>query len=191
MGDLQGDISKQYADIIKFISETCIDIMGKVREYAVVGMGSLARGEISLYSDFENIILLDDNISRKSKKEIRTEYSPDSRAHLFASVVALEVINEKKKQDKLNGKLVVTSLDEDEIFQYFLENIQNPPSNCLPFDILDAYELTVVWEERRNGRRKRDDFMLECEESTVLIDSIHCAIFLASNFSKRVEAALL
>ena len=64
-------INKKIADKIKQImadlSKFCEEVMGKPPcEYAVVGMGSLAREEITTYSDFEHIILLHDNKSCKS-----------------------------------------------------------------------------------------------------------------------------
>ena len=41
------------------ISQFCEDVMGKSpSEYAIVGMGSLARTKITPNSDFEHIILL-------------------------------------------------------------------------------------------------------------------------------------
>ena len=43
------------------LSQFCQDVMGKPPcEYAVVGMGSLARNEITPYSDFEHVIVLFD-----------------------------------------------------------------------------------------------------------------------------------
>ncbi|XP_076814910.1 uncharacterized protein LOC143461043 [Clavelina lepadiformis] len=47
------------------ISEFCIEVMGGQPEYdfALMGMGSLARKEITPYSDFECAILLEDDVS--------------------------------------------------------------------------------------------------------------------------------
>ena len=57
-------ISKKYKKIMIDISQFCEKVMGKPPcEYAVVGMGSLARQEITPYSDFEHIILLTDDKS--------------------------------------------------------------------------------------------------------------------------------
>ena len=48
-----------YKSIMADLSCYCEDVMGKPPcEYAVVGMGSLAREEITPYSDFEHVILL-------------------------------------------------------------------------------------------------------------------------------------
>jgi len=52
-------IAKKYKQNMSAISQFCEEILGKPPcEYAVVGMGSLAREEITPYSDFEHIILL-------------------------------------------------------------------------------------------------------------------------------------
>ena len=54
-------IANKYKDIMADISKFCLDIMGKPPcEYSIVGMGSLARKEITPYSDFEHVILLCD-----------------------------------------------------------------------------------------------------------------------------------
>ena len=55
-------IANKYKQIMANISQFCEDVMGEPPcKYAVVGMGSLARDEITPYSDFEHIILLFDD----------------------------------------------------------------------------------------------------------------------------------
>jgi len=52
-------ISKNYKRVVFELSQFCEEVLGEPPcEYAVVGMGSLAREEITPYSDFEHIILL-------------------------------------------------------------------------------------------------------------------------------------
>ena len=52
-------IADKYKSIMADVSRYCEDVMGKPPcVYAVVGMGSLAREEITTYSDFEHVILL-------------------------------------------------------------------------------------------------------------------------------------
>ena len=63
-------IANKYKQIMAEIGEYCEDTMGKAPcEYAIVGMGSLAREEITAYSDFEHIILLFDDENYKSYLE--------------------------------------------------------------------------------------------------------------------------
>ena len=58
---LNKTIADKYKQIMADISEFCENVMGKPPcEYAIAGMGSLARAEITPYSDFEHIILLFD-----------------------------------------------------------------------------------------------------------------------------------
>ena len=59
---LQLHLSEDYKTIMAFVSQQCIDIMGPSPcRYTLVGMGSLARDEITPYSDFEHIIILENN----------------------------------------------------------------------------------------------------------------------------------
>ena len=63
-------IANKYKQTMAEISQYCEDTMGKAPcEYAIVGMGSLAREEITAYSDFEHIILLFDDENYKSYLE--------------------------------------------------------------------------------------------------------------------------
>ena len=55
-------IASSYKKIMADISEFCENLMSEPPcEYAVAGLGSLARNEVTPYSDFEHIILLEDN----------------------------------------------------------------------------------------------------------------------------------
>ena len=65
--ELNKHIAHKYKQIMAELSQYCEDVMGKPPcEYVVVGMGSLAREEITAYSDFEHIILLFDDENYKS-----------------------------------------------------------------------------------------------------------------------------
>jgi len=60
-------IANEYKRIMSNISQFCEKVMGiPLCQYAIIGMGSLAREEITPYSDFEHIILLRDNKNYKS-----------------------------------------------------------------------------------------------------------------------------
>ena len=55
-------ITHKYKQIMAELSQYCEDVLGKAPcEYTIIGMGSLAREEITAYSDFEHIILLCDD----------------------------------------------------------------------------------------------------------------------------------
>ena len=67
---LQRQIANDYKRIMANISRKCIQTMGELPcKYALVGMGSLARDEITPYSDFEHIIVLQ-NLFKKGEEEI-------------------------------------------------------------------------------------------------------------------------
>ena len=67
-------IAQQYTDIMAHISKQCIDIMGLPPcKFALVGMGSLARKEITPYSDFEHVVVLEE-LHFKKKKALQPIY---------------------------------------------------------------------------------------------------------------------
>nr|XP_026694448.1 uncharacterized protein LOC113474052 [Ciona intestinalis] len=72
---LQQEVTRRYTELMRFISDECIEIMGAPPcKYAVVGLGSLARSEITLYSDFEHIIVLDNDDAKMKDQEMIMKY---------------------------------------------------------------------------------------------------------------------
>ena len=70
--NLQNKIATDYIHIMAEILQYCKTVMGNTPcKYTLVGMGSLARKEITPYSDFEHIIVLEENCQQRSNyKEI-------------------------------------------------------------------------------------------------------------------------
>ena len=63
MQNLQNQITDNYMEIMQTLARFCEKVMGKPPcRFALVGMGSLARREVTPFSDFENIILLDNAV---------------------------------------------------------------------------------------------------------------------------------
>ncbi|CAK8673029.1 unnamed protein product [Clavelina lepadiformis] len=63
---IQAQITENYKNMMKFVSNECEKIMGNPPcKYSITGMGSLARYEITPYSDFEHIILLEEGAQEK------------------------------------------------------------------------------------------------------------------------------
>ena len=72
---LQHQITTDYIEIMSELSDSCIEIMGKPPcKFALVGMGSLARQEITPYSDFENIIVLEEIEQQNAEYETILNY---------------------------------------------------------------------------------------------------------------------
>jgi len=72
---LQNEIFTSYTEVMKIISETSIDILGTVPcKFALIGMGSLARKEITPYSDFECAILLEEGVQKQLNYENILDY---------------------------------------------------------------------------------------------------------------------
>ena len=64
---LQEEITNDYIKVMVDVASYCESVMGKPKcKFALAGMGSLARKEITPYSDFENILLLK-NSAKKNK----------------------------------------------------------------------------------------------------------------------------
>ncbi|CAK8686484.1 unnamed protein product [Clavelina lepadiformis] len=72
---LQNMITEKYKSIMEYVSAECQNIMGTPPcRFNVTGMGSLARREITPYSDFEHIILLEEGVQHKSDYKKILEY---------------------------------------------------------------------------------------------------------------------
>ena len=60
-------VADKYIKLMANVSQYCQDILGVPPcKYAIVGMGSLAREEITPYSDFEHVVLLSDQANYES-----------------------------------------------------------------------------------------------------------------------------
>jgi len=67
---LQIQVLTDYKQIMAFISKQCIEIMGEPPcKYTLVGMGSLARDEITPYSDFEHVLIMK-NFAKEHEQKI-------------------------------------------------------------------------------------------------------------------------
>ena len=72
--NIQLHITDNYKTLMKDLSQYCEYVMGPPPcKFAVVGMGSLARNEITPYSDFEHVILLE-NVENSKCDENHLEY---------------------------------------------------------------------------------------------------------------------
>ncbi|XP_078490980.1 uncharacterized protein LOC144747088 [Ciona intestinalis] len=88
---MQDGITANYTELMKYVSDKCEKIMGKPPcKYTVVGMGSLARAQITLHSDFEHVIVLDDKVGnmRKQKRKKVMRYF-----RWFTTIFHIIVIN--------------------------------------------------------------------------------------------------
>ncbi|XP_078489311.1 uncharacterized protein LOC144746200 [Ciona intestinalis] len=75
MIELQTWITEQYTNIMQEISRCCVEISGtEPCSFALVGMGSLAKKEITPFSDFENVIVLKEGVQKLKDFENTLEY---------------------------------------------------------------------------------------------------------------------
>ena len=68
---LQNKITADYIDIMSNLAKNCEEIVGKAPcNFVIVGMGSLARKEITPFSDFEHIIVLDSSFDDQNENAL-------------------------------------------------------------------------------------------------------------------------
>ena len=73
--EIQAEVSKDYMMIMREISDFCVQVLGDPPcAFAQVGMGSLAREEVTPYSDFENVIVLADGVQERDDYDEIREY---------------------------------------------------------------------------------------------------------------------
>jgi len=113
---LQGDITSKYTSIMADLAKFCEDVMGKVPcKFALVGMGSIARKEITPYSDFENLIVI------KNKKWYRLNEQEKGKAldyfRWYSVLFQTVIIN---LQETILPSVAISSLND-----YFSSN-SNP-----------------------------------------------------------------
>ena len=66
---LQNKITVDYTKIMASLAEDCTKIMGKAPcKFVIIGMGSLARKEITPFSDFEHVIVLDSKFDGQNEE---------------------------------------------------------------------------------------------------------------------------
>ena len=66
---LQNTITADYTKIMASLAEDCTKIMGKAPcKFVIIGMGSLARKEITPFSDFEHVIVLDSKFDGQNEE---------------------------------------------------------------------------------------------------------------------------
>ena len=95
-------IADKYKQIMVDTSQFCENVMGKPPcEYAIAGMGSLARAEVTPYSDFEHIVLLYDTDDYKCHLEYFRWFSV-----IFHMIILNlgETINPSLNVNSLNDK---------------------------------------------------------------------------------------
>ncbi|CAK8692696.1 uncharacterized protein LOC143463520 [Clavelina lepadiformis] len=72
---IQNDITEKYTNIMKAIVNVCERVMGSPPcRYVMTGLGSLARKEITPYSDFESAIVLEEGVQNQSNYSDIQEY---------------------------------------------------------------------------------------------------------------------
>ena len=102
--NLQNHITQSYTEIMADLAKYCHDVMGNAPcKFAIIGMGSIARKEITPYSDFEHIIGL--------KNKVSTKYTQQELSYFrwFSTIFQSVVINLK---ETILPSLAIPSLND-------------------------------------------------------------------------------
>ena len=102
--NLQTRITQSYTEIMADLAKYCHDVMGKAPcDFAIIGMGSIARKEITPYSDFEHVIGLENKTSKKYAQQ-ELDYF-----RWFSVIFQIVVINLK---ETILPSLAISSLND-------------------------------------------------------------------------------
>ena len=102
--NLQTHITQSYTEIMADLAKYCQDVMGNAPcKFAIIGMGSIARKEITPYSDFEHVIALEDTSSRKYTQQELNYF------RWFSVIFQLVVVNLK---ETILPSLAIPSLND-------------------------------------------------------------------------------
>ena len=105
--NLQNKITQDYTQIMADLSQYCEEVMGEAPcKFTVVGMGSLARKDITPYSDFEHIIVLEELSQQKTQKENILNYF-----RWFSVIFQTVVLN---LQETILSSISIYSLNDKE-----------------------------------------------------------------------------
>jgi len=109
--ELQKQITDDYKQIMINLARYCEEVMGEAPcKFALIGMGSLARCEITPYSDFENVILLDNSLPRDESYEKALNYF-----RWFSVIFQIVLINLQET--------IVPSVAIDSLSDWFFDDI--------------------------------------------------------------------
>ena len=148
---LQTQITERHKSLMVKVSETCISILGEAPcQYALVGMGLMARKEVTPYSDFENMILLEQGVELSDKREYNKikEYF-----RWYAAIFQVVLIN---LGETILPSVAIPSLndfitkDEDWFFDAFskrgisIENLM--PDSCKKLHARQQVPENKLWE---------------------------------------------
>ncbi|CAK8691458.1 unnamed protein product [Clavelina lepadiformis] len=160
--NLQEKVTKDFKAIMKVLADFCSNVMGKSRcDYVLVGMGSLARREVTPFSDFENVIVLEEDVEKlQCYEEILEYYRWFSRGISFDGFIPYACKSPLGRFWETEAKHFTTELiksvdamvryldsTEDEKNGYHLADVLS--RNCFVAGSIDLYE---KFDEKIRGK---------------------------------------
>ncbi|XP_078495711.1 uncharacterized protein LOC144751230 [Ciona intestinalis] len=159
---LQQEVTRSYTELMRFISDECIKIMGAPPcKYAVVGLGSLARSEITLYSDFEHIIVLNNDVAKMEMEEqnIIMKYF-----RWFTSIFNIILIN---LGETMINCVAIPSINPR--YRDWFTDIVTP--NGVTFDGIAAHACIRPLGRPATKKKKKSEFIKPVDEMVQYLDS--------------------
>ena len=140
---LQQCVHDWYCKLMSQVMNYCVSVKGKLPcQYALVGMGSLARKEITPYSDFEHVILLEEGVQQ------RQDYGSILEYFRWVSVVFHIVVVNIGETIVASAALPYLNNTENKACNWFYDGITK---NGISFDGMFPHASKFPL-----GRRKRD-----------------------------------
>ncbi|XP_076801998.1 uncharacterized protein LOC143446298 [Clavelina lepadiformis] len=167
---LQDNIAAKYTDIMKSISDRCIEIKGKPPcRYCVAGMGSLARKEITPYSDFEHVILLDDELLQNNDEN---SYQYQSALEYFRWFSVLFHVIILRLGETIIPAVSVPSLNNSQIKEHSWFYDAHTPSG-ISFDgmVLHACKFPLGRQEKTENKPWTTEFIKPVTKMVEYLDA--------------------
>lgn len=191
---LQKSNTEEFKEIIISIYQNCMSLIGSPPcEFDLMGLGSLARGEFTPYSDFESSILLE------TPTEETTEEEQDSWKDYFRSVSLLFGIVMLNLEETLVPALNIPALNNKLFDNDWFFDIRTPsgiafdgliPSSCI--NPLGRMEPTLKKKHLTEFIKPIDEMLKFLDDDEVLLNGYHvrevlmCSTSISNeNFGKR------
>ena len=190
VNDIMQKITTDYAKLMKDVSDQCIEMLSTLPcKFAHVAMGSLSRGAVTYYSDFENAIVFEDTSSEEELRARKRYF------RCYATLFEIIVVGFGETPIRLAGiKCLNDFTSQSKEADWFWDSVtpngvrfdsQMPFASKTPF--ARSSTLSKPWEVELVGTKSHilnyltEDCVLK--EGYHLAEMLSSASYIAGNFS--------